>query len=152
MRRIGLSPSQLLTLVTPLVCVFLLYNFWQLGSELRQMKRSLEGQPTLTTAWDEVSEPMTVTVTSTIVSPSAQNGWWFGTGSTMTAHVSSGTAIQPDPTSTQGSYALLSIDSFPFPWPLRFDILNTSFDDVLEGLWKFWQFCRTVYHYPLPPP
>ncbi|KAI0086434.1 hypothetical protein BDY19DRAFT_908395 [Irpex rosettiformis] len=71
------------------------------------------------------------------------------------------TLVKATPTNTPPDDSSLSpITDMTFPFPVRFDISSFDIPDaarntaqvVLRGLGLAWQFCRKVYHYPLPPP
>jgi hypothetical protein len=142
------------------------------------------------TGWIDIdmldAPPAAVTVTATVLaSPGHHTPWWFfnwaprvGTSPVGQDPVPSippapsPSEEQPAPIATPSwpterhnpptadQRALLALESLPFPWPPRFDLLannltshvHVSVDDVMNGLRKVWHIFRVVYHYPLPPP
>lgn len=129
-----------------LLLVLVLCCYFSLGSELRQMRRSLETcTADINSVWE--SPVATITLTTTVLT-SAESKRWFGetvteavpqpTLSTLTDNLPPGsvgptnTATTPIPISTsteptppavaEDMYSLMPIYKFPFPWPLRFDL------------------------------
>jgi hypothetical protein len=112
--------------------------------------------------------PETTTVTSMIMT-SGHAKWWFGEATTITSDVpvamtqasstETWSTYSPLTTSTESVsrpqvQALLPVNSLPFPWPLKLDLLNdarATLDAVLRGLGTVWWVCKKVYHYPLDP-
>jgi len=144
-----------------ILSLVLLTCILSLGTEFRQMQRSLDSCSTiLGSGWETEMIPETTTVTSTIMT-SGHAKWWFGDATTTdapaTATQSSSTDVwSPLPISTgpvphPQVQSLMPIDG---SWLLKSDLLieaRATLDVVFRGLKTVWWVCKKVYHYPLDP-
>ena len=166
-----------ITWTAPAIASVVLFFFViSLGTELRQMKSSLETCSAMNEAgWSE-SEPVTMTITTTIfrppVSPTSNSGsstkWWFAPNPSITPSSANPPDLSytpptpvvtmPPTTQTPTSPASSQTDTLTtltdlFRWPLHFDIPPGHVTTELRrGLVILWQVLRKVYHYPLDPP
>ena len=152
-----------------ILSLILLACILSLGTEFRQMQRSLDSCSTiLGSGWETETIPETTTVTSMIMT-SGHAKWWFGEATTVAADAPSAitqvsstetwSTHSPLPLSTEPvSYpqvqALIPVNNLPFSWPLELDLLvdaRATLSAVLRGLGTVWRVCKKIYHYPLDP-
>jgi hypothetical protein len=162
-----------------LLSLILLFLLISLGSEIQQMKRSLEAcSTTMGLGWEDTSEPLTITTT---VHASSNTKWWFGevpitpsppsatpsrsanlwSPHTSPAYLTSAQTSASKSTSSadelnSGSRTESSDLALIIEWP--FDSFNlplaaqVAIEKVIDGLGAIWRVFRRVYHYPLDPP
>jgi hypothetical protein len=151
-----------------ILSLVLLACILSLGTEFRQMQRSLDScSAILGSGWE--TEAVPETTTTSVVMTSGHVRWWFGDATTTDAPTTTmipsfSTIVKstyvPLPTSTEGmahsqiQAVSLFNSSLAFPWVLKQDLLDdarATFGVVLRGLRTVWWVCRKVYHYPLDP-
>jgi hypothetical protein len=159
-----------------LLSLILLFLLISLGSEMQQMKRSLEACSATMGGWEDTSEPLTITTT---VHASSNTKWWFGeapiTPSPPSATPSKSANLWSPPTSpaylisakTSASKPTSSVDELNsgsqssdlaliIEWPFdNFSLplaAQVAIEKVIDGLGAIWRVFRRVYHYPLDPP
>ena len=163
---------QVLMWITPTILILVvLFCILSLGTEFRQMQKSLDTCLTmLGSGWESEAIPETTTITSTILT-SGHAKWWFGdaTSTETPASMTDGfMSIPPDYRSTyahgngaplthapsshpskptdHGSdpqvQSLLPISTLRFSWPIHLDLLV----DAKASLRAILQGFRTVWH------
>lgn len=151
-----------------ILSLVLLACILSLGTEFRQMQRSLDScSAILGSGWEAETIPETTTVTS-IIMTSGHAKWWFGDTATTDAPPTMTQGPSTDTWSTHASsptsmefaahpqvQSLLPANPLPLIWPLKFDLLvdaQATLGAILRGLGTVWRVCKKVYHFPLDPP